>query len=345
MTSPGLVSAIVPTYNRARQLPRAIDSALAQTHPDIEMLVVDDGSTDGTPEMLRARYGGDTRVRVFRQENRGVSAARNRGIAEARGDFVAFLDSDDVWKPWKISLQLACLDRLPQCGMVFTEIEAIAPDGRIDSPRYLHQMYRTYRWFPRERLFSGSVPLENLPKAAQASAEGAHLWWGDIFGPMVVGNLIPTPTVLIRRDRLSVVRGFDESLGRAGEDHDFHLRTCRAGPVAFADVASTSCQIGEFDDKLSRLSDVIARNYLKTLTRSLAEDRARIHLPPPIIREALALAHGWVAETLLENGDRHGALRHLIASLLHRPWQPRVLAQLGLCALPIKPRRIWLTVP
>jgi glycosyltransferase involved in cell wall biosynthesis len=98
------VSVIIPTYNRAQYVTRAIDSVLAQTYKDYEVIVVDDGSTDHTPEVL-APYR--TQVRCFRQPNNGVSAARNLGIHHARGEWIAFLDSDDEWFPDKLSLQMA----------------------------------------------------------------------------------------------------------------------------------------------------------------------------------------------------------------------------------------------
>src|SRR2546423_7727277 len=90
------VSVVVPAYNYARYLPQAIDSALGQTHPPLEVIVVDDGSTDDTPRVLDA-YGD--RIRAVRQANQGAGAARNAGIAVARGEYVAFLDSDDLWRP------------------------------------------------------------------------------------------------------------------------------------------------------------------------------------------------------------------------------------------------------
>ena len=98
-----LVSVILPTYNRKWILKEAIDSVLAQDYEDFELIVVDDGSTDNTCEILDT-YGQD--IIVLRQANKGVSAARNRGIAEAGGQLVAFLDSDDLWLPRKLSRQV-----------------------------------------------------------------------------------------------------------------------------------------------------------------------------------------------------------------------------------------------
>src|SRR5579864_2473726 len=89
------ISAVIPAFNRRNHVSRAIDSALAQTVPVDEILVIDDGSTDGTAELVESRYGN--RVRVVRQANSGVAGARRRGIQEARGEWIAFLDSDDEW--------------------------------------------------------------------------------------------------------------------------------------------------------------------------------------------------------------------------------------------------------
>lgn len=121
-----LVTAVVPNYNYARYLRLALDSALGQTHGDVEVVVVDDGSTDDSHAILDS-YGD--RIRWFRQKNSGVSAARNRGIAEARGEFVAVLDADDVWRADKIEKQLALMAS-PDVGLVHCFARLIDADGK-----------------------------------------------------------------------------------------------------------------------------------------------------------------------------------------------------------------------
>ena len=111
------VSVVVPTYNRAELTEEAIESVLCQTTTVHEIIVVDDGSTDSTCELVRS-YGD--RVILLRHDRRGPAAARNRGLARATGDWIAFLDSDDVWTPAKLEKQLQYLDRHPQCGFVHT---------------------------------------------------------------------------------------------------------------------------------------------------------------------------------------------------------------------------------
>jgi len=337
MTTSDLVSVVIPTYNRAHSLGSAIDSALAQTHANLDIVVVDDGSSDDTGELVARRYGAEPRVTYLRQENAGVSAARNAGLRLARGSYVALLDSDDAWETWKIELQLRCLDRFPQAGMIWTDMKAVGPDGRMISPRFLRTMYgAAYRWFPTsDSLFKSSAPLDSLGcRALPADAQG-RVYCGDISSPMVMGNLVHTPTVLLRRSRLEQVGFFDETLRLAGEDFDFHLRTCRAGPVAFADVASITYQVGQ-DDQITRpeLGIHMARAFLKTID-PLVKDGARgVDLPRAMIESVQAEAHAWIGRESLASGDRRGARKHLTESLRHRALAPSTLLLFALSCGP-----------
>src|SRR5207244_7547062 len=124
---PRRVSIIVPCHNGARFLAEALDSALAQTHPAVEVIVVDDGSIDDTPSVL-GRYAG--RVRVIRQRNRGPSAARNAALDVARGDYGAFLDADHRFLPDKVARQAGVLDARPDVGLVYCGRAVSGGDGR-----------------------------------------------------------------------------------------------------------------------------------------------------------------------------------------------------------------------
>lgn len=112
------VSVVIPTYNRADLVPLAVESALGQTFVDLEVIVIDDGSTDNTAEVLR---GFGQRLRLITRSNDGLASARNRGIMEAAGQFVAFLDSDDIWLPHKVERQVAVFDAEPEVGLVYTQ--------------------------------------------------------------------------------------------------------------------------------------------------------------------------------------------------------------------------------
>jgi glycosyltransferase involved in cell wall biosynthesis len=122
-----LVTAAITTYNRARYLPAALDSVFAQEWPELDVLVVDDGSTDATPEVVAA-YGD--RVRVVRQENGGRSEARNTAVREARGEYISFLDSDDRWLPGKLAAHVPVLDARPGVAMVHGHVDLIDEHDR-----------------------------------------------------------------------------------------------------------------------------------------------------------------------------------------------------------------------
>ncbi len=143
-------------------------------------------------------------------------------------------------------------------------MEAIDPAGKIVHPRYLHKMYHAYRWFTAEDLFNVKRPLRDVVPIPDKECEQATLYSGDIFSPMVMGNLVHTSTTVLTRARYETVREFDIDLRIAGEDYDFHLRTCRGGPVAFIDVPTIQYQLG-FADRLSQHTGQVAKNFLKTL--------------------------------------------------------------------------------
>ena len=122
-----LVTAAIPTYNRAPFLVGALESVFAQTFREVEVLVVDDGSTDETPTVLESYRD---RIRVVRQENRGRSEARNRAVREARSPYLSFLDSDDVWLPEKLERQVLVLEADPRVAMVHGHVDVIDEEGR-----------------------------------------------------------------------------------------------------------------------------------------------------------------------------------------------------------------------
>lgn len=196
-----LVSAIIPTYNRVRTIGDAVDSILGQTYTNIEIIVVDDGSTDGTDARL-AEYGD--RIRVIKQKNAGPSSARNRGIAASTGEFIAFLDSDDIWLPTKIEKQVTLMSAtglaVPCCVCNITMC-----------------------WTDKEM---ASFDIASLKPQID---EG--LW---LNAPEVLATrfLLFNQGVMIRRDALNAVGGFDERLWLL-EDHELALRLSLAGPWAF----------------------------------------------------------------------------------------------------------------
>jgi len=328
-----LVSVIIPTFNRADRIAGAIDSVLTQTHRDVEVIVIDDGSTDATAEIVGGRYGEDPRVHLHRRRNAGVAAARNTGLDRARGDVVAFLDSDDTWQPWHLELVLASLERFPEAGLVWTDIEAVDSDGDTVAESYLSTLLSAYDRVRRSDLFPVSVALASLGVDIPGRFLDRRLYVGEVFSAMVLGNLVLTSSSAIRRERLERVGRFDEQL-RAGEDYEFFLRVAREGPVAFADIDDTRYRVGS-DDQLTgpAMALPMAEGYLRVLERTLTSDADPITLSPSAIAGARAYAYAWLGEQHLNAGSRRLARAYLATATRIR-FQPRTVAVLFLTFLP-----------
>lgn len=333
-----LVSVVIPTYNRDYCLTRTLASLQAQSYVNWEAIVVDDGSTDATAGLLRGLAANDARIRYHFQANAGVSRARNAGLALARGECIAFLDSDDTWWPWKLEAQVACLDRLPEVGMVWTDMAGTDEAGSVIRARYLRRMYGAYAWVDTEQAFTDHASLADFapPLATRLPALAAvRVHWGEMFTAMLYGNLVHTSTVMLRRSRVEAVRGFNETY-RTGEDYDFHLRTCREGPVALIDAPAINYRVPGGNDQLTanRYALEIAANALSTREDAIRRDRARIRLSDAELDGILARAINWVGGEHFEAGA-YGPARHQYwASLRHRPWQPKILARALLTLAP-----------
>ena len=328
---PGLVSVIIPTYNRASTCRKAVLSVLEQAYKNCEVLVIDDGSQDNTREMVGCL---NPRVKYYWQENAGVSAARNQGLEMAQGEFIAFLDSDDTWLPWKLEAQLAVLNEFSEAGMVWTNMTAVDEHGGLIAESYLQQMYTCYRYFNPALHFEISQPLGVVWKNCQLSWTERRCYAGHIFPWMFLGNLVHTSTVLLRQSRQEQVGFFDTELFKSGEDYDFHLRTCQFGSVAYLDVPSVHYRVGAADQLTSPQYMIwMARNDLRTISKVLPAIYSETSLTKKTIRNRLAMSHGWLGDEAFWV-DRTTARKHLWASLKLKPYCSKVLMLFGLSLLP-----------
>ncbi len=314
-----LVSVVVPTFNRAPLLPAAISSVLSQSWTDGEVVVVDDGSIDGTREVVAGLAAADERVRYIHQPNGGVSAARNTALRHCRGALIAFLDSDDAWHPGKLSMQVRILEALPQVGMVWSDMHAVDRDGQLVCRNYLRKMYKGYQRLARCRLFASSSRIEDLCGVDSGLSPEATVSWGRIYSDMLFGNLVHTSTVMIRRERAAAVGPFDETMRAGGEDYKFHLATTRLGEVAFLDAATINYRIGA-DDQITNARNQVsfASAFLRTLEENLAQDDSQT-LSTDDVRRLRAGAHDWLAAAYIDSGERRRAATHALRALRQRP--------------------------
>lgn len=209
MTTELRISVVIPAYNREATIETAVRSVLQQTRPPLEVIVVDDGSVDATSARVEAI--ADLRVRLVRQPNGGISAARNTGIRESQGEWIAFQDSDDEWLPRKLERQLAALAAATDdpvavyCGMLITG----TPDDPTGSP-------------------STRLTMAYHPNSSVSPVSG------HMLSTLMATNPISTQTLLARKDILTAIGMFDTSL-KSLVDWDIAIRLAERGPIAFVD--------------------------------------------------------------------------------------------------------------
>ncbi|HYE37064.1 glycosyltransferase [Methylocaldum sp.] len=197
MNGKHLVSIIIPVYNAVTYVRETIESALSQTYSPCEIIVVNDGSTDGSLDILN-KYS--ERITIISQLNKGVSGARNRGVRESRGKYIAFLDSDDIWDKNKIERQVNILESHPDCFMTYCDHRIIDAVGNITGMSGATQFFRAS---------------------------------GQVLKAMLQGSFIISPTVtLVRRSAFEKAGGFDETLHKS-EDYDLWLRLALFGPILY----------------------------------------------------------------------------------------------------------------
>ncbi len=190
-----MISIIIPAYNSAKYLPETIDSILAQGMRDYEIIIIDDGSTDNTREVIDKF---NAKIKYIYQKQKGAAAARNRGIRNSRGDYIAFLDADDIWLPQKIRLQMQYFNNNPEISIIYTDAQVFDERGLI--------------WHSANRHM--------------------RMYSGKIYYKLFLENFIHTSSVILKRACLERVGLFDESLGPC-EDYEFWLRLARDYEFAF----------------------------------------------------------------------------------------------------------------
>lgn len=272
-----MISVIIPTYNRASYLAEAVQSVLAQTyfrnssqHDEFEVLIVDDGSTDQTSRLLAS---WPKQVKYYFQEHAGVSQARNRGLELARGNFIAFLDSDDLWLQDKIGVQMSFLKAFPKAKVCYTE-ENWIKKGMWANPKKKHQKYS-----------------------------------GWIFDKVLPLCLISLSSALFRREVFVQVGKFDESLP-ACEDYDFGLRLAQKFPV-YLISKPLIIKRGGHPDQLSKKYWGMDRFRIKALEKmlsfGLSEEQEKL-VRQEIIKKSRILVGGFLKRNKRTEAEKYLSL-------------------------------------
>lgn len=316
-----LVSVVIPAYNCGAYIDDAVESVLNQTWKPVEIIVVDDGSTDDTGNRLR-KYGD--RVQVVTQENRGSSRARNVGLERCRGEFVAFLDADDHWRPEKLEWQLACFAELGDAGLVFTDFSAIGPDGGLVAGSYLDGAFGVFREYgiSLRDVFRESREIAGIRREIGAARPRAY--FGPAFRDLCKGNFILPSTTLFRRDDIERIGlRFNEKY-RCAIDQDFHLRFALHYRVAFLDAVTAEYRIGR-EGKLSGNPNTpqLILNTIETL-RDIFDNREDLRIEyGNLFRNVMGKSHARLAYYYLSVLDRENARKQALSSLAYESFQVR----------------------
>ncbi|MFN6962560.1 MAG: glycosyltransferase family 2 protein [Pyrinomonadaceae bacterium] len=271
------VSAIIPNYNYSRFIAEAVSSALSQTHEDIEVIVVDDGSTDDSLKVLE-QFGD--RIKVIVNKNSGVSTARNTGVAASTGEYVAFLDADDVWLPKKIEKQLAKFQEDREIGLVTCAMRYVRPDGTV-------------------------YGLSDDGMEGWVSEELLRLARGVVVG---AGS-----TALMRKDLFETIGGFDPRLTTSA-DWELSYRAARLKKVGFVREPLALYRIhgSNMHGNIAAMEHDVAIGYEKAFTNSA-------NGPQGIRRECYGNFYLMLAGSYFRSGNYPRFLKSALKSLWYKP--------------------------
>ncbi len=275
------VCVIIPTYNNPAMLLQALESVVAQDYRDYELVIVDDGSGPQTRAALEPYMN---RIRYIRQENAGPSAARNRGIRESSSELVAFLDSDDLWLPEKLTVQVEFMDAHPEFGLTYHALEYFTEEGVVNLP-------------------AGDKPV------------------GDVLARLFKRIFLVPTAVMCRRECFEKAGFFPEDM-RLAEDYDFLLRMAVhyqfgcieqvLGRYRFHESnKSKESPIGQFIEKM------IARERIYT------DPAAAGRIPKRLYHREIASVTFKLAKMFLTKGEVAKAREMIAKSIRHRPVEPR----------------------
>lgn len=301
-----MITVVIPLYNKADCIATALDSVLVQTYQDFEVIVVDDGSTDDGASIVE-RYSYP-RIRLIRQENAGVSAARNKGIAEAKGEYVAFLDADDEWMPEYLEVQHQLTEKYPQCDVFATNYEFRGQSGNMESTIL-------------RRLPSKDEDFELTNYFEVAYCSHPPLW---------------TSAVMARKAALDSVGGFPVGVC-SGEDLLTWARLIVKYKAAFSMKSFAIYNLGEGYDKKNLPprrqdeGDPVGKELLDMY-------RENPHIVG--LRKYLSHWHKMRASTAIRYGERKETLEEVWRSLCFNPFNFKVVIFAILAVFPLKIRNL-----
>ena len=229
------VSVVIPCYNCESVVGETIDSVMNQDYPNIEIIAVNDGSTDYTKKILQ-EYGDN--IQYLEKKNGGLASARNYGMKHARGEFVVWLDADDIMERNKISCQLSVMDKLPNIGICCTDFSAFNNAGIFEESHirsYYSSVARSNNGF--SEIYESVISLPDCCACTDSAniRKNISVYHGNVFIKMLWGNIIHPPTVMIRKSVIAKAGDLDPKL-KEGTDYEYFVRIRKLVDVAYIDA-------------------------------------------------------------------------------------------------------------
>jgi GT2 family glycosyltransferase len=311
---PVLVSVAMVVFNGERDVARSIDSVLAQTYANFELIVVDDGSTDGTWAILQS-YGD--RLRAIHQDNGGLPVARNTAVSAARGSLIALMDHDDLCYPERLAAQVAVMAALPHVGLTSSEFSAFDDTGPI-AAAYAAQYYSRCdpalggirSLYPAHTTLDIGAELSTRHVAPKA----VPVYHGEVYATLASGNFVHPPTVMFRRELLARIGLFDPAMGTMC-DWEWLVRVSRVTQLAFIDAALLDYRRSPTQMSSTQHRPRGSLDALRVAQHLCEQDPALIDLANTTMRANLADLHASAAYANSEIAPRQ-ALRLLARAML-----------------------------
>ncbi len=307
------VSVVIPTFNRKKFISQAIDSVMRQTLSDYEIIVVDDGSTDGTQNILSSYRD---KIKYFNTDHGGPAHARNIGMRSAKGEYISFLDSDDLYYSYKLELQVSILEKFPNIGMVCTEASAFDDHGYWDEfhlKKYHRSAFEKDN-FSYEKIFTENVLLNDLDLKL-CNWGNKRVYIGDIFDHYFQNLMMMSPSVMFRRSILDAV-GLQNEHYSLFEEYDFLLRICKKYKVAFIDVPTYKVRYHDGQMSNARRRDGIhvtiekQKKLLEIAETYGLYDYEYYDSHKELVDRRLAVLHKALAIPLMAKGKQPKLARH-----------------------------------
>lgn len=309
------ISVIIPTYNRADLVVRAVKSALAAITPDDEIIVIDDGSTDDTAEVLREFKD---KVRYYYIENSGLNKARDTGIAHASCPLVAFLDSDDEWLPDKLYLQRKVMEAFPDVLFCYSDLRSHLPDGQQVVHNVL-DIWRTDQWVGSEnteksltQILGQGMPFSSIAELPEYR-EDFKVYIGDIYHALMEVYYVWACTLVVRKEAAGEALCFSRDRHQICEDWEAFAKLAKAGKGAYLDC-ETAIQNVHTGARLTDVDSIVqVSERINLLNRVWGADEAFMRKHSYRLKQVLDAQHLRRARYLIRKGRLSEARQDLQA--------------------------------